>query len=98
MLWGGEPETCRVGTRGDVVAKDIVGVGDPVARRRIVRRDQDFLRVLARQFEVQAVTRRAERGEVGRVARLRRMALGLDREVVDELVAGLDAVLEEEAV
>ncbi len=29
---------------------------------------------------------------------LRRMALGLDRQVADELVAGLDAVFEEEAV
>src|SRR6478736_10148142 len=70
MLRDGEPETGRVGTRGHVVAVDVVRVGDPVARRRVVRRDQDFLRVLARQFEVQTVTRRSERGEVGRVARL----------------------------
>ena len=43
-------------------------------------------------------SRLAGRGEVGRDARLGRMALGLDREVVDELVAVLDAVFEEEAV
>ena len=37
-------------------------------------------------------------GEVGRDAGLGRMALGLDRQVVDKLVAVLDAVFEEEAV
>ena len=41
---------------------------------------------------------RSERSEVGRVAGLGRMALGLDRQVADKLVAGLDAVFEEEAV
>ncbi len=41
---------------------------------------------------------RSGRGEVGRHAGLGRMALGLDREVADELVAVLDAVFEEEAV
>ena len=49
-------------------------------------------------LEVEPVRGRSERGEVGRVAGLGRMALGLDREVADELVAGLDAVFEEEAV
>src|SRR6202008_4755647 len=82
MLREGEPETCRVGTRGHVVAINVVRVGDPVARRRVVRRDQDFLGVLAGELEVQAVRVRSERGEVGRVARLGRMALGLDRQVM----------------
>ena len=98
MLREGEPETCRVGTRGHVVPEDVVRVGDPVGRHRVVRRDQDLLGVLARQFEVQAITRRSERGEVGRVAGLGRMTLGLDRQVVDKLVAVLDAVFHEEAV
>src|SRR5262249_14461764 len=41
MLGEREPETCRVGTRGHVVAVNVVRVGDPVTRRRVVRRDQD---------------------------------------------------------
>src|SRR5436190_16237033 len=97
MLREGEPETCRVGPRGHVVAINVVRVGDPEARRRVVRRDQDILGVLAGQIEVRA-GRRSERREVGRVAGLGRMALGLNRQVVDVLVAGLDAVFEEEAV
>src|SRR4029079_17495209 len=78
MLWEGEPETCRVGTRGHVVAVNIVRVGDPEDRHRVVGRDQDILGVLAGGLEVQAVRVRSERGEVGRIAGLGRMALGLD--------------------
>src|SRR6476660_5760465 len=36
MLRQGEPETCRVGPRGHVVAVDIVRIGDPERRRRVV--------------------------------------------------------------
>ena len=97
MLRQGEPETCRVGPRGHVVAVNIVRIGDPESRHRVVRRDQDILGVLAGRIEVRAV-RRSERGEVGRVAGLGRMTLGLDRQVADKLVAGLHAVFEEEAV
>src|SRR4030095_7135857 len=97
MLREGEPETCRVGTRGHVVAVGVVRIGDPERRRRVIRRDQDVLGVLAGRIEVRA-GRRSERGEVSRVAGLGRMTLGLDRQVADVLVAGLDAVFEEEAV
>src|SRR5580765_8514959 len=62
MLREGEPETCRVGTRGHVVAVYVVRVGDPEARHRVVRRDQDILGVLAGGLEVQAVRVRSERG------------------------------------
>src|SRR5215510_16466924 len=34
MLRDREPKTGRVGTRGYVVAEDVVRIGDPVARRR----------------------------------------------------------------
>ena len=97
MLRQGEPETCRVGPRGHVVPVDIVRIGDPESRRRVVGRDQDILGVLAGRIEVRAV-RRSERGEVCRDARRVRMALGQDPQVVDELVAVLHGVFEEEAV
>src|SRR5262245_48792846 len=98
MLREGEPETCCVRTRGHVVAVRVVRVGDPERRHRVVRWDQDILGVLPGGLEVQAVRARSERGEVGRVAGLGRMTLGLDRQVADVLVAGLDAVFEKEAV
>src|SRR5262249_26825119 len=40
VLRQGEPETCRVGSRGYVVAVDIVRIGDPESRRRVVGREQ----------------------------------------------------------
>ena len=97
MLRQGEPETCRIGPRGHVVPVNIVRIGDPESRHRVVGREQDILGVLAGRLEVRAV-RRSERGEVCRVARRVRMALGQDRQVVDELVVVLHAVFEEEAV
>src|SRR5262245_32281913 len=75
MLREGEPETCRIGTRGHVVAVGVVWVGDPEARHRVIRRDQDVLGVLAGGLEVQTVRARSEWGEVGRVAGLGRMTL-----------------------
>ena len=93
----GEPETCRVGPRGHVIAVNIVRIGDPESRRRVVGREQDILGVLAGRLEVRAV-RRSKRGEVCRVARRVRMTLGQNPQVVDELVAVLHAVFEEEAV
>src|SRR6516165_8133191 len=82
MLRQGEPETCRVGPRGHVVPVNIVRIGDPERRRRVVGRDQDVLRVLAGRLEVLPALR-LERGEVGRDARRVRMALRQDPEVVD---------------
>src|SRR5262249_61761374 len=55
VLRQGEPETCRVGSRGYVVAVDIVRIGDPESRRRVVGREQDILGVLAGRLEVRAV-------------------------------------------
>src|SRR6266581_8125046 len=78
----GEPETCRVGPRGHVIAVNIVRIGDPESRRRVVGREQDILGVLAGRLEVRAV-RRSEWSEVCRVARRVRMALGQDPQVVD---------------
>src|SRR5262245_61613998 len=60
MLRQGEPETCRVGPRGHVVPVNIVRIGDPESRRRVVGREQDILGVLAGRLEVLAV-RRSER-------------------------------------
>src|SRR6516164_8499106 len=42
MLRQGEPETCCVGPRSHVVPVNIVRIGDPESRRRVVRRDQDI--------------------------------------------------------
>ena len=97
MLREGQPETGRVGTRCDVVAIGVVWIGDPERRHRVIRRDQDILGVLSRQIKVRA-GRRAEGGKVGRVARLGCVALGLNRQVMDKLIASLDAVFHEEAV
>src|SRR5215831_9500470 len=52
MLRQGEPETCRVGPRSHVVAVNIVWIGDPESRRRVVGREQDILGVLAVRLEV----------------------------------------------
>src|ERR1700685_3286881 len=60
MLRQGEPETCRVGPRGHIVPVNIVRIGDPESRSRVVGRKQDILGVLAGRFEVRAV-RRSER-------------------------------------
>src|SRR5205814_10725548 len=97
MLRQGEPETCRIGPCGHVVPVNIVRIGDPERRRRVVGRYQDIRGVLAVRKEVLAV-RRFERGEVCGDARRVRMTLGQDRQVVNELVTVLHAVLEEEAV
>src|SRR5678815_833805 len=75
MLREGEPETGRVGTRGHVVAVDVVRIGDPERRHRVIRRYQDILGVLAGGLEVQALRARSERGEVSRVAGLGRMTV-----------------------
>src|SRR6185295_9102655 len=73
MLRQGEPETCRIGPRGHVVPVNIVRIGDPESRRRVVGREQDILGVLAGRIEVPAA-RRSEHGEVCRVAWRVRMA------------------------
>src|ERR1700681_1442487 len=52
MLRQGEPETCRVGPRGHVVAVNIVRIGDPESRRRVVGGNQNILCVLAGRIEV----------------------------------------------
>src|SRR5580698_871123 len=52
MLGQGEPETCSVGTRGHVVPVNIVRIGDPKSRRRVVGGNQDILGVLAGRIEV----------------------------------------------
>src|SRR4029434_2181908 len=57
VLRQGEPETGRIGPRGHVVPVDIVRIGDPERRRRVVGRDQDVLGVLAVRKEVLAVRR-----------------------------------------
>ena len=98
MLGQGHPEADRVGTRGHVVAVDVVRIGDPEARHRVVRRQQHVLGLLAAVRRRRPRSALSGRGEVGRLARHGRVALGLDRQVVDELVAVLDAVLQEEAV
>src|SRR5687768_865542 len=36
MLWKGEPETGRIGPRGHVVPVDVVRVGNPETRHRVV--------------------------------------------------------------
>src|SRR5437773_7562959 len=55
MLRQGEPETCRIGPGGHVVPVNIVRIGDPERRRRVVGRDQDIRGVLAVRKEVLAV-------------------------------------------
>src|SRR6059058_1038539 len=67
MLRQGEPETCRLGPRGHVVPVNIVRIGDPESRRRVVGRDQDILGVLAGRIEVLAALR-SERAGVCRNA------------------------------
>src|SRR5580698_3376605 len=57
MLRQGEPETCRVGPRGYVVPVNIVRIGDPESRRRVVGREQNILGVLAGRVEVLAALR-----------------------------------------
>src|SRR5262245_58749668 len=78
MLREGEPETRRVRPGRYVPNVCVVRVGDPVRRHRVIRGNQDFLGVLPAGLEVQAVGRVSERSEVGRVAGLGRMTLGLD--------------------
>src|SRR5262245_56588730 len=68
MLRQGEPEACRVGPRGHVVPVNIVRIGDPESRRRVVGREKDILGVLAGGIEVPAASR-SERGEACRDAR-----------------------------
>src|SRR5262245_42493527 len=64
VLRQGEPETYRVGPCGHVVPVNIVRIGDPESRRRVVGRQQDILGVLAARLEVRAV-RRSEGAGVG---------------------------------
>src|SRR5215469_18816413 len=98
MLRQGEPETRRLGPRGHVVPVNVVRIGDPESRRRVVGRDQDILGALAGQIEVLAALR-TERAEVGRNTGFAvRMTLGHHSQVVDELVARFDGVFQEEAV
>src|SRR5688572_13303527 len=85
VLRKGEPETCRVGTCGHVVAVRVVRIGDPETRHRVVGGQQDILGILARRTEVPAVRRRSEHGEVRRIARFGRMTFGLDRQVANNL-------------
>src|SRR5262245_65256067 len=68
MLRESEPETCCVGTRGHVVAVGVFRIGDPERRRRVIRRDQDVLGVLAGRIEVRAIRARYEWGGVCRAA------------------------------
>src|SRR6185437_16138402 len=76
MLREGEPETRRLGPRSHVVHVDVVRVGDPESRRRVVGRDQDILGALAGQIEVLAALR-SERTQVGRFTGFTvRMTLG----------------------
>src|SRR5579883_1721044 len=89
MLRQGEPEPRRLGPSGHVVPVNIIRIGDPESRRRVVGRDQDILRVLAVRIEVFAALR-PERAEVCRNTRFAvGMTLGQDPQVVDELVAVL---------
>src|SRR5438046_3714036 len=57
MLRQGEPETCGIGPRGHVVPIDVVGIGDPERRCRVVGRDQDVFGVLAGGIAVPAALR-----------------------------------------
>ena len=98
MLRQGEPETRLLGTRGHVVAVDIVRIGDPEGRRRVVGRDQDILGALAGRARSRSAPR-SGRAEVCRNTGFAvGMAFGHYAEVVNELVAGLHRVFEEEAV
>src|SRR5579871_7042439 len=72
MLRQSIPKTGRIGTRGHVVAVNIVRIGDPESRGRIVGRDQDILGVLTGRIEVLAALH-SERAEVRRDARRVRM-------------------------
>src|SRR5262245_39666003 len=74
VLRQGKPETYRVGPRGHVVAVNIVRIGDPESRRRVVGREQDILGVLAASLEVRAV-RRSVRREICWDARCVRMVM-----------------------
>ena len=94
----GKPESGRVRARSHVVDVGIFRIGDPERRGGVVRRDQDFRVVLAGGFEVQAVRGRPERAKVGRIAGQAGVALGLDCQIADVLVAFLDAVFHKEAV
>ncbi len=92
MLRQGVPETDLLGPRGHIVAVGVVGVGDPERRGRVVGRDQDILGALALVgLMSQGQVRRNTGFSVG-------MALGQDPQVVDELVAVLHGVFQEEAV
>ena len=94
----GVPEARRFGPRGHIVPVGVVRIGDPEGRCRVVGRDQDILGVLAGQIEVLAALH-SERAEVRRDAGFAvGMAFGQHAQVVNELVAVLDGVFEEEAV
>src|SRR5690606_41469854 len=102
MLRQRDPDAVRIGAGGHVVDERVVRIRDPVGRDRVVRGQQNVASEKARFPVGHAILAReaglAFRSEIDRHAGLRRVALGLDRQVSDELVAGLDAVLVEEAV
>src|SRR5688572_11693316 len=91
MRGKGHPEADLVGTRRHIVAVGIVGVRDPESGSGIVRRKQDMLGFLASRGLMR-------QKKVCRFTRQCRMTLGLDSQVLDDLVTRLNTVLHEEAV
>ena len=94
-----KPEAGLIGTGGHVVDEGVVRIGDPVSRHRVVGRQQ---RVRAGHAGLpDGLTTSADfavGSEIDRYAGLAHVALHLDRQVVHVLIAGLDAVFEEETV
>src|SRR5690606_17639395 len=80
------PKADLVGARGYIVPVNVVRMGDPEGRHRVVRGDQNILGGLP----IPSQLRRAGCSKVGRDARLGCMTLGLDPEVADELIAVRD--------
>src|SRR5688572_22511793 len=91
MRGKGHPEADLVGTRRHIVAVGIVGVRDPESGGGIVRRKQDMLGFLASR-------RLMSQKKVCRLTRQCRMTLGLDSQILNNLVTSLNAVFHEEAV
>src|SRR5690606_22158636 len=92
------PEADHVGAGGNVADVAVVRVGDPEGRGGVVRRDQNLVGLLPGGTPSRCRRRQSGGAKVRRLARQCGMTLGLDAEVPDELVAGFDAILEEEAV
>src|SRR5579863_5848683 len=81
MLRQCQPETRRLGPRGHVVPENIVRIGDPKSRRRVVGRDQDVFSALASRIE-DLFGLRSDWAEVCRNAGFPvRMTLGLHSQV-----------------